>query len=95
MVPVVQVSLEVRAIFEAFAQAKQIGLERLINNRDSGLFWYYEALEEQLQLMGEDPVPYSVDKNRSSMETLLRWCAEQGLVDRTLAVNELFYEGFD
>ena len=42
--------------------------------------------------MGEDPVPYSVGKNRHAIETLLRYCTEQGLVDRELAVEELFVD---
>ena len=44
--------------------------------------------------MGTDPVPYSVGKNRAIIETLLRSCAGQGLVDRTLAVDEVLFAGF-
>ena len=40
-------------------------------------------------------MPYSVGKNRHAIATLLTYCAEQGLVDRTLAVEELFYTGLD
>jgi hypothetical protein len=36
-----------------------------------------------------------VGKNRHAIEALLSYCAEQGLVDRTLAVEELFFAGFD
>ena len=75
--------------------AKQLGLKELLNNRDSGLFWYWEALEEQLDILGLDPVPYSVGKNRVPIETLLRYCAEQGITDRQLGVEDVFYAGFD
>lgn len=80
---------EVREVFDAFVRAKQLGLAAHRNNRDSGLFWFWEGYEEQLALMGEDPVPYSLSENRHAIETLLRYCAEQGLVDRELAVEEL------
>jgi 4,5-dihydroxyphthalate decarboxylase len=86
---------EARAVFDAFVEAKQLGLQELLNNRDSGLFWYWEALDEQLEVVGLDPVPYSVSKNRVPIETLLRYCAEQGIVDRQLGVEEVFYAGFD
>ena len=39
-----------RAVFDAFVAAKQLGLQALLSNRDSGLFWYWEALEEQLRV---------------------------------------------
>jgi 4,5-dihydroxyphthalate decarboxylase len=86
---------QARAVFDAFAEAKQVGLKELLNNRDSGLFWYWEALEDQIDVLGLDPVPYSVSKNRVPIETLLRYCAEQGIVDRQLGVEEVFYAGFD
>ncbi len=86
---------EAQAVFDAFVAAKELGLKELLNNRDSGLFWYWEALEEQLDLLGLDPVPYSVSKNRVPIETLLRYCAEQGITNRQLGVEEVFYAGFD
>ncbi|HZT06373.1 MAG TPA: ABC transporter substrate-binding protein [Chloroflexota bacterium] len=86
---------QAREVFDAFVEAKQIGLKELLNNRDSGLFWYWEALEQQLDVLGPDPVPYSVSKNRVPIETLLRYCAEQGIVDHQLGVEDVFYAGFD
>ncbi len=86
---------QAREVFDAFVQAKELGLEELMNNRDSGLMWYWEALEDQLAILGRDPVPYSVSKNRIAIETLLRHCGEQGITDRQLGVEEVFYAGFD
>ena len=82
-------------LYSAFVAAKELGLKELLNNRDSGLFWYWEALEQQLEVLGLDPVPYAVEKNRGPIETLLRYCAEQGITDRRLGVEEIFYAGFD
>lgn len=86
---------EAREVFDAFVEAKEIGKQALLSNRDSGLAWYWEAVEDQLQVLGPDPVPYSVGKNRHAIETFHRYCAEQGLVDRQLGVEEVFFAGFD
>ena len=86
---------QAKEVFAAFVQAKELGLQGLLNNRDSGLVWYWEALEDQLAVLGLDPVPYSVSKNQKPIETLLRLCAEQGITDRQLGVEEVFHAGFD
>jgi 4,5-dihydroxyphthalate decarboxylase len=40
--------------------------------------------------MGTDYWPYGVEANRKTLETFLRYSAEQGLSQRALAVEELF-----
>jgi 4,5-dihydroxyphthalate decarboxylase len=86
---------ETRAVFDAFVQAKEMGLKAVLNNRTSGLVWYWQAVEDQLLILGRDPIPYSVEKNRPAMEALFSYCVEQGLVDRKLDVDDLFFSGFD
>ena len=86
---------ELREVFAAFVRAKELGMAAQHNNRDSGLFWFWETFEEQGRLMGPDPVPYSVGGNRHAIETLLHYCAEQGIGDRELGVGELFVESLD
>ena len=36
----------VREIFQAFCRAKELGLEKMQDSRDSGLLWYWDALEQ-------------------------------------------------
>ncbi|MEE8113746.1 MAG: ABC transporter substrate-binding protein [Nitrososphaerales archaeon] len=84
---------EVQEVFKVFCKAKEIGLEALHNNRHSGLFWYWEALEEQLALMGDDPVPYSVEENRHTLETFMTYAVEQGLVTKPMPIEDLFVTG--
>jgi len=45
----------VRAVFSAFCGAKEIGLDAMQDNRHSGLLWYWESLEDQMELVGYDP----------------------------------------
>ena len=70
-----------------------MGLEALHNNRHSGLFWYWEALEEQLALMGNDPVPFSVEENRHTLEAFMTYAVEQGLVTKPMPIEDLFVTG--
>jgi len=39
---------------------------------------------------GDSPVPYGIDANRPAIELLMRYAAEQGLIPRAYAVEELF-----
>ncbi len=42
------------------------------------------------EIVGPDPLPYGLEANRPGIELCLRYAAEQGLVPRIYAVNELF-----
>ena len=39
---------------------------------------------------GDSPVPYGIEANRPAIELLMRYAAEQGLIPRAYAVEELF-----
>ena len=39
-----------------------------------------------------DPLPYGVEANRTGIELCLRYAAEQGLIPRPYAINEIFLE---
>jgi len=81
------------AVLDAFRQAKTIGLERMQDVRDSGLLWNYEALEAQIALMGPDPVPYSVERMRPTLQALIEHGLEQGVFTKRIALEDLFWEG--
>jgi 4,5-dihydroxyphthalate decarboxylase len=44
-------------------------------------------------IVGEDPLPYGLEANRTGIEFCLRYAAEQGLVPRVFAPEELFFTG--
>ena len=46
--------------------------------------------EEEMAILGLDPWPYSIEKNRVALETLLGYAVEQGLTDRRLDIGEIF-----
>jgi 4,5-dihydroxyphthalate decarboxylase len=44
-------------------------------------------------IVGGDPLPYGLAANRTAIELCLRYAAEQGLVPRVFAAEELFFTG--
>lgn len=41
-------------------------------------------------VFGDDPWPYGLEPNRKTLDTFLRYCWEQGVISREVAVEELF-----
>ena len=78
-------------LFTAFNESKAIAMQRMENPRIVPLAWYREAWEEQEELLGPDPWEYGLtDKNRKTLETLLGYSHEQGLIKRLPTLDDLF-----
>lgn len=52
--------------------------------------WAGNHAEDVRQLKGDNSWPYPIEANRQTLETVLRYAAEQGLTDRKLRIEELF-----
>ena len=83
-----------RSLYEAFAEAKRLAYRRLADTAvlPYVLPWLVAEVEETRALMGDDPFPYGVSRNRKTVETLAGYSFRQGLAPRRLAVEELFCE---
>jgi 4,5-dihydroxyphthalate decarboxylase len=83
-----------RALYDAFGEAKRLAYRRLADTAvlPYVLPWLVAEVEETRALMGDDPFPYGVAKNRKTVETLAGYSFRQGLAPRRLAVEELFCE---
>jgi len=78
-------------LMKAFNQAKEHAYRRILNPRNVALAWGRNALEEQLKVLGPDPWEFGLtSKNRKTLETLQRYCAQQGIVARERPLEELF-----
>lgn len=78
-------------LLQAFERAKKAAYQRMENPRIVPLAWFRHALEEQDELLGRDPWLYGLgDKNRKTLETLMQYSFEQGLIGRKMPVDELF-----
>ena len=52
--------------------------------------WLVAEAEETRALMGDDPFPYGVARNRKTLETLAGYTFKQGLAPRRLTIEEMF-----
>ncbi|MEP6997382.1 MAG: 4,5-dihydroxyphthalate decarboxylase [Betaproteobacteria bacterium] len=79
-------------LFKAFDEAKARSLERAADMAVSHfpLPWIADELRLARGLFGDDPWPYGVDANRTTLDTFLRYAFEQGVCRRQLTVETLF-----
>jgi len=79
-------------LWKAFQQAKLQAYERLndLSPYKISLVWFREPLQRQREILGGDPWPYGLEKNRHVVETLMGYLYEQGLAPKKIPVEELF-----
>ena len=80
------------SVLKAFTEAKEMGIGHMGDQRRSFLAWYGAELEEERELFGPDPWPYTIEGNRVAIETMARYAAECGVTDRVLEIPEMFAE---
>ena len=76
----------------AFSQAKSLAYEGLEKLRKSSLVSGVLLVERQRGIFGDDPFPYGLAANRDAVQTLVGYSAEQGLIERAPAADDLFGE---
>jgi 4,5-dihydroxyphthalate decarboxylase len=77
-----------KSLFDAFDQSKNIYVDQLRRGEAGGK--NDARYLEQMQVVGDDPLPYGLDINRRSIETLILYAFQQGLIPRKVNVEELF-----
>jgi 4,5-dihydroxyphthalate decarboxylase len=78
-------------LMQAFEESKKAAYKRMENPRIVPLAWFRSFLEEQEELLGRDPWEYGLGEvNRRSLETLMQYSQEQGLLGRKMSLDELF-----
>lgn len=79
-------------LWDAFQKAKERCYRRMEDPRKIALAWVMHHLEEQKQILGHDPWVYGLTQNRNTLETLIAYAHEQGLIHRSLELEELFIQ---
>jgi 4,5-dihydroxyphthalate decarboxylase len=79
-------------LFDAFTKAKDIEYQKL---RYRGtlrvmLPWLHAEIDDIDAVFGGDPWPYGVEPNRPTLEALVRYLAEQGIIAKAPRVDDLF-----
>ena len=78
-------------LVKAFEAAKQIAYRRIANPRTVPIAWVRSALEEQEAVLGPDPWAYGLTPgNRRNLETVMRYTFEQGMIGKTMPLDDLF-----
>ena len=78
-------------LMQAFEESKKAAYKRMENPRIVPLAWFRSFLEEQEELLGHDPWVYGLGEiNRNALETLMQYSREQGLLGRSMSLEELF-----
>jgi hypothetical protein len=84
-----------RALLDTFEEAKAVAMKDynagdMFFNAPSMVPWFVSLREKNRALMGDDFWPYGIAKNINVIETCLRYHREQGILNRTYHIDELF-----
>jgi 4,5-dihydroxyphthalate decarboxylase len=81
-----------RSLFKAFCDAKERALKNMhVSNAHAyALPWLSWEREQLREIFGPDWWPYGIEPNRHVLESLLRYLSEQGLLKRSLKVEDIF-----
>ena len=77
-----------QSLFDAFYQSKEIYLKQLhagesVSDKDE----HYRSMSK---IVGPDPLPYGIEKNRASMKALMTYCFQQGLLKKEYSIDDMF-----
>jgi 4,5-dihydroxyphthalate decarboxylase len=79
-----------KALLSLFEEAKNICRGYYDDPNWSQLAWGRHYFEEERALVGDDPWPLGIRRNRTNLERFLEYSLDQGLIDRKMAVDDLF-----
>jgi 4,5-dihydroxyphthalate decarboxylase len=81
-----------QSLFKAFSRAKDESMATLydMNVLHTSLPWLIAEVESERALFGPDLWPYGLESNRRTLETLLQYLGEQGLLEGAVDLDEAF-----
>ena len=84
-----------QSLFKAYSESKTMNY-----NYMSKLGWAYDTLpwygqehEDTKRAMGANFWPYGMDANRKTLETICRYCFEQGFIKKQINYEDMFFPG--
>jgi 4,5-dihydroxyphthalate decarboxylase len=83
------------ALYRAYSEAKELVQQAYRDDAAKQHFevitpWFSELFAENRALLGEDWWPYGVKRNRTAVDSFLRYFHEQGLSHRRLSCEDIF-----
>jgi len=81
-----------RSLYKAFLQAKELCMQNMhiSNTLVYTLPWLFAEIDQVKTTFGPDWWSYGIDPNRPTLETLIRYMGEQGLLEIVVKVEDLF-----
>ncbi|HXF80459.1 MAG TPA: ABC transporter substrate-binding protein [Usitatibacter sp.] len=79
-------------IFEAFAEAKRLYVEKLRSGAIEKPNAADETYRRVMEITGRDPLPYGIEPNRAMLEEAARSALEQKILTRPVRIESLFPE---
>jgi 4,5-dihydroxyphthalate decarboxylase len=80
------------SLMQAFEKAKDTCKQYYDDPNWSRLAWARHLFEEERRLLGEDPWPYGVKRNRANLERFMGYSLDQSLMKKKMTVEELCRE---
>jgi 4,5-dihydroxyphthalate decarboxylase len=79
-----------KSLFKAFTAAKERYVAQLpspdkVSGKD-------RQMAEMATIVGGDPLPSGIGKNRASIEALIQYVHQQGMLRRSYGVSEMFVD---
>lgn len=80
------------SLLKSFSEAKRLAEAELreINALKLTLPWVAAEVQETERLMGSDFWPYGIEGNLGTLQAIARYCFEQGITSRLVALEEMF-----
>ena len=75
-------------LFTAFKEAKAVFLQQL--SAGTALSDEAQALAQRRSLVGEDPLPYGLARNRKAIEAVIQFAQHQKILPRQVSPEEMF-----
>lgn len=80
------------SLYKAFELARRRSLARAVEANTSRfpVPWGFHHMEQVEAIMGKDPWPYGIERNRVTLDAFLQMAHEQGVCERRLVPEDLF-----
>jgi 4,5-dihydroxyphthalate decarboxylase len=75
----------------AFGEAQAIARRQAAALPSHSLAWHAAYLDEEAELLGEDPWRYGLEPNRHVLAKFIDYCLEQGIAARRIEPEDLFH----
>jgi 4,5-dihydroxyphthalate decarboxylase len=80
-----------RGMMTCFQEARSIAWDYFSDPNWSSLAWGRRYFERERSAFGTDPWTFGINANRENLEQFIMYSHDQGLIGRTLEVDELFH----